>query len=257
VKNIANEFDEYAFPIAWSPNQKQFAISGGKRGTLGIMDIDSSTYEYLNLSSLGASPLVGDVSWLPDEKELVFSRLTSLDEPVVHTAIFLYDLSSKHLTQLTGYDEDCDWPQLSPIGNQIVVTCRAFDYYALPPNIYVINISNPSQRYAISDTHSCNFPSWSPDGKQIVYVCIQENGFGIFVSNSDGSERRQIAIENLDKFSFLEFPIWSPDGKQIVYVAGDDGQHANIYSVNMDGSNNRPLTSQPGKYSVLSVYPIP
>jgi len=259
AKDVTDKFDKYipAHPAAWSPDQKQFAIIGGKEGYLGVMDIESGKDEYFDLPILGSSPLAGSVSWLPDGKKLVFSRITSMDQPEVHLATFLYDLSERQLMQLTDYDEDCNNPKLSPTGTQIVVTCKPFDYYAPPPNLYVINLSDPSQRYAISDAHSCNFPAWSPDGKQIVYVCIQENGFGIFVSNSDGSERRQIAIENLDKFSFLEFPIWSPDGKQIVYIAGDDEQHANIYSVNMDGSNNRPLTSRPGEYSVLSVYPLP
>jgi len=255
VKDVRDKFGIYVYPEAWSPDQKQFAILSGKEGYLGIMDIDGSNKKDLDLSSLGTSPNVGGVSWLPDGKELIFSRLTNVFKPVVHVAIFLYNLSSKQLTQLTNYDEDCGGPWLSPSGEQIVVRCRPGDYKA-PPNLQIINISNPSQRYGVSELKSCDNPAWSPDGKQIMAVCLRE-GFGLFVINSDGTGFREIKIKNSNSFAYLRYPVWSPDGRQIVYIAGDDRKHTNIYSVNLDGSNNHLLTSKIGEYGILSVYPLP
>jgi len=256
VKDVRDKFGIYVYPEAWSPDQKQFAISSGKEGYLGIMDIDGSNKKDLDLSSLGTSPNVRGVSWLPDGKELVFSRLTNVFKSPIYSATFLYNISKGQLTQLTEYDEDCGSPRLSPLGTQIVVVCRPEFSYKSPYNLQIIDISNPSQRYGASELKSCRYSAWSPDGKQVVAVCKREN-LGLFLINSDGTGFREIKIKSTDNFAYMGNPVWSPDGRQIVYVAGDDWNRANIYSVNIDGSNDRPLTSQPGEYSVLSVYPLP
>jgi Tol biopolymer transport system component len=108
----------------------------------------------------------------------------------------------------------------------------------------------------VSELKSCRYSAWSPDGKQIIAVCLREN-LGLFLINSDGTGFREIKIKDSDNFAHLSYPVWSPDGMQIVYIAGDDWNLTNIYSVNLDGSNNHPLTSQVGEYSVLSVYQVP
>ncbi len=256
VKDVSNRFGAHVFPAAWSPDKKQFATLSGKEGYLGIMDIDGDNKRELDLSSLGEEPRIDGVSWLPDGKELVFQHLTNVYQPVIYSAVFLYNLQSEKLTQLTDYDENCGTPELSPPGNQIVVRCRLAGDYKAPPNLQIINISDSSQRYGESALKSCNDPAWSPDGKQIIVVCLREK-FGLFVINTDGTGFREIKIKNSDSFAYLRYPVWSPDGRQIVYIAGDDRQHTNIYSVNLDGSNNHPLTSQSGEYNVLSIYPLP
>jgi Tol biopolymer transport system component len=256
VKDVSDRFGAHVFPAAWSPDQKQFATLSGKEGYLGIMDIDGGNKKELDLSSLGEEPRVDGVSWLPDGKELVFQHLTNVYQSPINSATFLYNLLREQLTQLTGYDENCGAPELSPSGKQIVVRCRLAGDYKAPPNLQIINISNPSERYGEADLKSCNDPDWSPDGKQIMAVCLRE-GFGLFVINSDGTGFHEIKIKNSDNFAYLRYPVWSPDGRQIVYIAGDDWNRTNIYSVNLNGSNNHPLTFQPGEYSVLSVYPLP
>src|SRR6266498_5117939 len=107
VKDVRDKFETYVYPDAWSPDQKQFAISSGKEGYLGIMNIDGSNKQELDLSSLGGEPRVYGVSWLPDGKELVFSRFTSVYQTPLKSATFLYNFSSEQLTQLTEYDENC------------------------------------------------------------------------------------------------------------------------------------------------------
>jgi hypothetical protein len=56
--------------------------------------------------------------------------------------------------------------------------------------------------------------------------------------NADGSDERQLT----DTPRFDENPAWSPDGTQIAFQTERDGNFE-IYVMNADGSNQRPLAS--------------
>lgn len=85
-------------------------------------------------------------------------------------------------------------------------------------------------------------PSWSPDGTQIAFVSNRENGGKsgqfIYVVNADGSNVRQLSLENDSRE-----PDWSHDGRMITYTSNDD-----IYSIAADGSGTSVnLTNSPEK----------
>ena len=85
-------------------------------------------------------------------------------------------------------------------------------------------------------------PAWSPDGSQIAFVSNrandQDGGQFIYVINADGSDARQLNLENESKW-----PDWSHDGSRITYTNNDD-----IYVINADGSGQSiNLTNSPEK----------
>ncbi len=57
--------------------------------------------------------------------------------------------------------------------------------------------------------------------------------------HSDGSNRRQITPHESQIGGIA--PVWSQDGKQIAF-SGQDGEYAEIFVCNADGSNLRQLT---------------
>ncbi len=84
-------------------------------------------------------------------------------------------------------------------------------------------------------------PAISPDGSQVAYV--QNSGpddinFDIFVSKSDGSNRRRLTSHR----SVDTNPVWSPDGSRIAFMSyrdSEDSLHPQIFTMKADGSNVR------------------
>jgi Tol biopolymer transport system component len=243
----------HTFPVDWSSDQKQFAIITNEGGFPSLMDFDGSTMEPLNFSSFGPAPGVGDIQWSPDGNELAFSRNTEIQQNPVLFAVFVYDLASKQLTQLTSYDAGCALPLWSPSGRQIAATCSR--------RIRIFNASNPNEYSETPASASCWSPAWSPSGKQITFVCKQGNSQDkLFVMNFDGKGLHAVSLGNKEGFSYLSDPVWSPDGSQIIYIAGSYPSYTEIkleiYLMNVDGSNNHALTHQAADYEDLSVYRI-
>jgi Tol biopolymer transport system component len=103
-------------------------------------------------------------------------------------------------------------------------------------------------------------PQWSPDGSKIVYSSGRAldgsdnpsigGAINVWVSNPDGSGA--IPLTQMTIYAPCWAPVWSPDGTKIAYFSwrGLDGSNANggtsgtrnIWVINADGSNNRPVT---------------
>ena len=84
--------------------------------------------------------------------------------------------------------------------------------------------------------------SASPDGKRISY---HEN-YQIFVSNTDGSDKRQIETGNPFNFG----PKWSPDGEWLLFVSGEH-YNCHPYIVKKDGSGLKKLAERGGYRGVV------
>jgi TolB protein len=79
----------------------------------------------------------------------------------------------------------------------------------------------------------------SPDGKKIVFTQKGSKGFGVWVMDADGGNRRQITPHESQIGGIA--PVWSYDGKQIAF-SGQEGEYAEIFLCNADGGNLRQLT---------------
>ncbi len=80
-------------------------------------------------------------------------------------------------------------------------------------------------------------PSPGPRGR-IVFHSERTGDFEIWVMNDDGSKQTQLTHA---KGRDIE-PAWSPDGTQIVFAsARDDPENLQLYIMNADGSDQRPL----------------
>lgn len=84
-------------------------------------------------------------------------------------------------------------------------------------------------------------PDWTPDGKSFVYKgCIATN-CGIFFSNLDGSDPKQLS-KNLNDTN----PEVSPDGKTVLFMSETAANNWDVYSVGIDGSNLKQMTTYAG-----------
>ena len=96
-------------------------------------------------------------------------------------------------------------------------------------------------------------PSWSPDGRELIFTSSRNKSyrFELFAMQADGSSPRLIIASNdFDNFS----PSYSPDGQKIVFHTNRDG-NMEVYTANVDGSNQRNLTRHPANDGTASWSP--
>ncbi|MGA2344673.1 MAG: winged helix-turn-helix domain-containing protein [Candidatus Sulfotelmatobacter sp.] len=90
--------------------------------------------------------------------------------------------------------------------------------------------ASPMLRTVVADDSGNAAPQFSPDGKRIAYMSTRTGPWQIWVSDTNGSNPRQV--------SFTESagtPRWSPDGRSIAFDAPYDGQ-TRIFVVKVDGN---------------------
>lgn len=86
----------------------------------------------------------------------------------------------------------------------------------------------------------------SPNGRQVAYT--QGTGYGtnpwhLQVVNIDGTGTRDVLAKHRNKFSVVRDPSWSPDGRTLLFVGQADGVAHDLWTVNLDGSGLRRVTT--------------
>jgi len=278
----------------WSPDGRAIAFFGrvGDSSGVAIANADGSDIRFI-ASVKGTNhvlPSVGErLSWSPDGHRLAFISSTPGPEsdangdPMVITRysykptasegltrfndnrrlhIFVADLATKHVTQLTTgnyYEHSIEW---SPSGAEIMFVSnhgvdpdRVFNY-----DVFAVNVASGAQRQ-ITKTASPEYqPVWSPDGRRIAYLGTKRSltssettmeDTHVWVMNADGSNRREVglSVDNRQRA-----PRWSRDGTSlytVVQVRGD----SKLYRIPVDGGSPHVVVGdegQIGSWSLMS-----
>ena len=260
---VGGEKDFGGSPL-WSPDGKWLAFDGtqGDKSGLLVARPDGSDITFLAQWSGTNSPLPGtgkEMTWSPDGKQIAFISSTPGSEaadasgdPMVITRylykpdagegmtrfndnqrlhIFVVDVSTKQVRQLTQGDTDehsIDW---SPDGKEILFASNRepnqdefFNY-----DIFALKIADNSIRRLTATEYNEYEPLWSPDGKRIVYRGTQRGltdrettmeDTHVWVMNADGSDRREIGAV-LDNRQGT--PRWAADGNSVYFTLQDRG----------------------------------
>jgi serine/threonine protein kinase len=96
--------------------------------------------------------------------------------------------------------------------------------------------SDAAQRITQGKLRLSDF-SWTLDGK-ILYVQTSAEKWKVHFMDGDGSQRRQVTVDEYDEDS----PRLTPDGKNIVFVSYRSGI-PNLWRVGLDGTNPTQITS--------------
>jgi dipeptidyl aminopeptidase/acylaminoacyl peptidase len=190
-----------------------------------------------------------DRPWVIDRLQFKEDIHGYLDRRRTH--IYVFDLATKALKQVTGGDFDDNEPAWSPDGKQI-----AFASNRSTPDpdanynvdIWVVAADNNDKganltriSASLGEDHS---PSWSPDGMQITFSTqldpklFQYSTKHIAIAPSTGGEVR-VLTQSFDRMATS--PHFAPDGKSIYFIADDDGTQNLCRISTVGGEVTRPI----------------
>src|SRR6266404_5188808 len=189
-----------------------------------------------------------------DRPQFKLDEVGYLDRRRTH--LYVFDLATKNLTQVTSGDYDDSEPAWSPDGKLLAFTSNRskpdpdFTYNS---DIWVVAADNVARSggthpmQVTTNPGADTTPAWSPDGKWLTYVTqLDPKLFDyatkhIAVSPAAGGEAKVLTLA-LDRVSIT--PRFSPDGKSIYFIADDDGTQNVCRALIANGEITRPVAGR-------------
>ena len=169
--------------------------------------------------------------WVIDRLQFKTDEVGYLDRRRAH--LFVLDLATKQLTQITSGDYDDAHPAWSPDSSLI-----AFDSNRSKPDpdrtyntdVWVVAANNTDKGAQLTQVTTNpgddSEPAWSPDGKLIAYTTqldphlFQYATHHVAVSPASGGAAR-VLTKSFDRNA--THPRFAPDGSGVYFLADDDG----------------------------------
>jgi len=226
ITDTAQDVEDFA----WSPDSKRMVLvlrdpSPEELEAAKEKDDDSAEADKDKKKPKSPRPLIIDrFAYKEDEVGFLERRRKHL---------YLLDLATRKLTQVTSGDFDDDQPAWSPDGKWLAFSSKR----TLPDpdrnydsNIFVVASDNSDKgahlTQVTTNPGADTNPAWSPDGKSIAYVTMLEPKLleystkHIAISPAAGGEAR-VLTRAFDRMSTE--PRFSPDGNFVYFIADDDG----------------------------------
>lgn len=195
----------------------------------------------------------------PDGTKIVFesNRSGPVDQ------IFILDLQTKEITQLTDTDEENETPVWSPDGMKILFARHVPEDPEPAWDIFEMNADGSNVRNLSQSPGHDGHHHYSPDGQFIVFNSSRQTdlaqltkeqrdgyqyNYEIYRMNADGGNPKRITVYD----EWDTFPSVSPDGSRLLWRRilpeggiGASGLNSEIMISDITGQNIRNLTNNP------------
>ena len=108
--------------------------------------------------------------------------------------------------------------------------------------IYTINEDGSGLARLTNNPAEDYLPYCSPDGSRIVFSSDRDGIRQLYLMDPDGGNVTRLTHNDLASAS----PSWSPDGQTIAFSTGGNNMPSNLYTIRVDGSNERQITDIDG-----------
>ena len=180
----------------WSPDGNKIAFGSSRSGGIAIWLVNPDGTELDRVTPEGTGGY--HVSWHPSGTKLVYSMTKlaplspwkrflsqwSQDDPLLlcfqnptvtlPKHLWLFDLQTRELQQLTQGESVNATPAWSPEGEFIVFARRAnagrSKAYIEPRNLWILHVASGRMQRLNTDSADQVYPSWSPDGRHIAFT---------------------------------------------------------------------------------------
>ena len=215
--------------FVWSPDSSRFAV---------ILR-DPSEEELAAAKNKGREDDADDKDkkpktrkpWVIDRLQFKTDEVGYLDRRRAH--LYVLELATKNLTQITSGDYDDAHPAWSPDGRLIAFASNRSQPdpdRTYNTDIWVVAANNTDKGAQLTQVTTNpgddDTPSWSPDGKLITYITqldprlFEYATHHVAVSPASGGQAR-VLTQIFDRNATA--PHFSPDGSSIYFIADDDG----------------------------------
>ncbi|MBI5957719.1 MAG: PD40 domain-containing protein [Chloroflexi bacterium] len=208
----------------WRPDPARTELRPRQVGVFVVTLLDGSTEELVPPD--GTHQDYGG-AWLPDGEQVI---LYSDRDPSGTFNLYLFDLASAELTQLTTFDSDVSRVSLDPTGRYVLYNRRIAQADVVRMEVRALDLTN-QQEISVAPGVT---PAWSPDGKWITYATDTAEA-DIFIMPADcilqGSgcspetnARNMTYTRDISERQ----PVFSSDQTQIVFVRDADSDPASL-----------------------------
>ena len=155
--------------------------------------------------------------------------------------IYLVDLASQAVVQVTEMPEGACQPSWSPDGKKLVFIspCKGMDEIYYGAGLYIINADGTGLTPIVTVPGGDFDPAWSKDGNYIAFTSLRTGQMEIFVISLDDLSLASQITKGAKGVEARE-PAWSPNGAQIAYAVKRFGVYQ-LWLMKSDGSEQKQI----------------